>query len=152
MNGETSSKWCSLLPVVPPNSAFNSGLEDFLLVHGSDLSDKTCANAIDRPEMWGGMPIMSEPGNRVRVDPQELFMNQLASLCVRSQLQHCSRQKCVEKRDSLDKYAPRCEWLRFREWWLALVACQISFSPEQKLTRAYTPPQSTYPSSAGAGF
>ncbi|KAF7586207.1 hypothetical protein BBP40_009298 [Aspergillus hancockii] len=111
------------------------GLEDSLLVHESGLSVKTCANAIDRPGMWARM---NEQRAQVSVDPEEPFMNQLASLCVRAQIRHCSHQNCVKKRDFMMRYAPRCEWRRFREWALALVACQLSFSPEQKLTLAYT--------------
>ncbi|GIC87631.1 uncharacterized protein Aud_004017 [Aspergillus udagawae] len=111
------------------------GLEESLLVHESGLPVTTCANAIDRPGMWARM---NEQRAQVRVDPEEPFMNQLASLCVRAQIRHCSHQKCVKERDSMKRYAPRCEWRRFREWALALVACQLSFGPEQKLTLAYT--------------
>jgi hypothetical protein len=38
----------------------------------------------------------------------------------------------------MERIMPQCEeWPRFREWAVVLSSCQASFTPEQKLSRAY---------------
>jgi hypothetical protein len=72
------------------------------------------------------------------VDSESPFLNRLAHICVKAQIRYCRNEECVRNKAKTEKMVPQCEWSRFREWASSLISCQMSFSPEQKLTRPHT--------------
>jgi hypothetical protein len=123
--------------VPPPTSQAPSwNLEMGLLLDLDGEEDwRTCTNAQDRPGLWTRN--RSDFLSTV-VSPAGHFLNRLAQLCVEAKIRRCEHKTCFHRRQNMKKFAPQCEWDCFREWALTAMACQASFTDQQKSTRANT--------------
>ncbi|KAF3917822.1 hypothetical protein ABW20_dc0104998 [Dactylellina cionopaga] len=66
-------------------------------------------------------------------DPKLPFLNRVAFVCHESQILECQNADCLCNRKVLDKVVPSCQWKNFRDWVMAVVSCQMSFSHEQRV-------------------
>jgi tetratricopeptide (TPR) repeat protein len=95
-------------------------------MHGTD-----CPNSKVRKDMW-----LQEPNVDLALEVG--FLTQLAQLCIEAKIRDCRNTVCTEKRKTMEKAAPPCNWKAFRDWALVAMSCQEAFSHKQQLSKAHT--------------
>jgi len=109
-------------------------LDHELLLPGSGT--KNCSNyEPERAGLWARDDPKAVKGH---AHPEAPFLNRLAQLCLGARIRQCNSSACSHQRMAMESTAPGCEWRRFRQWAIAVIACQASFTHEQKLTMAHT--------------
>ncbi|KAF3932356.1 hypothetical protein ABW20_dc0108451 [Dactylellina cionopaga] len=107
-------------------------LEKPLAISSTRELDPKCENFSERENVW-----ISILANAYSSDDAPL-LNRVAQLCRGAQIRHCQNSDCSKEREILDKFAPPCQWQRFREWAIALIACQACSTHNQRLTMLHT--------------
>ncbi|KAI0543572.1 hypothetical protein F4679DRAFT_568226 [Xylaria curta] len=91
-----------------------------------------CSNSVIREDMW-------LKHRKLELNQRKMsFLSQLAQLCIVSGVRECQNKACIDSKERMRGYAPRCGWDSFRDWVLVAMSCQIAMDQERKQTVAHT--------------
>ncbi|KAK6538568.1 hypothetical protein TWF694_010147 [Orbilia ellipsospora] len=125
------------LDQVPEPKFFSCELHTNLLheIKGGDDGEHCQNMSKDPTGLWAEHTSMAL--NRV-TNPSAPFPNRLAQLCYNAEIRNCTHEDCVHERGVLDLTAPPCQWHKFREWAIALIACQACCTHAERLERQHS--------------